>query len=245
MDPLSLKTRRIYAAISSVVFVIVLIVTILYASGYYVKGFAVVETGAIHVSIPVPDTVITLNGTEVGKSGLLTRALFLDNLAPGAYVLGARAEGYHPWAKNLIVAPKIVTGVSAFLVPLKFTFDKAVYPRFATSTPVEGGLALSVVNGAVTLHWTRSTSTTPAAFCLEPESCVRQIVITDTGATEAAFFDGGIIYQTPEGIYFAEPDIKEPRLTVPILVSPGAEFRINRNRLFIKSAITSYEVSGF
>jgi hypothetical protein len=245
MDPLSLKTRRWYSIISSVTFVFVLVFAILYATGYHLKGLSVVETGAIHVSVPVPDAVITLNGKEVGKSGLLTRALFLDNLAPGPYLIEATAEGYYPWAKNLVVAPKIVTEVPAFLAPLTFTFEKAAYPKFATSTPVEGGLALSVKDGVVTLRWTRSTSTAPAAFCIEPESCVKQMVITNAGATDAAFFDGGIIYQTPQGIYFAEADVKEPRLTVPLSTAPGATFRINRNRLYLKTATSSFEVSGF
>jgi hypothetical protein len=65
------------------------------------------------------------------------------------------------------------------------------------------------------------------------------------GATHAAFFDGGIIYQTPLGIYFAEADVKEPRLTVPLYAEPGVEFRIVRNRLYLKTATSSFEVSGF
>ena len=248
MDPLSLRTRRWYSIISSVAFIVVLVFAVLYASGYHLKGFSVVETGAIHVSVPVPDASVLLNGKEVGKSGLLTRAFFLDNLAPGDYVLEARLTGYYPWTKDLVVAPKIVTDVPALLIPITLTFDKAPFPDLATeatTTETEGGLALSVESGTAIVRWTRSVESVPAAFCLAPGSCVLGIIVATGGVIEAHFFDGGVVYDTPQGIFIAEADVKQPRLVVPLYPHPGATFRIDHRRLYIKDGSQSYEVSGF
>lgn len=250
MDPLSLRTRRWYAIISSVLFVFVLAPAVFYASGYHVQGLEVVETGAIHVSVAVPDAMVSLNGVEVGKSGLLTRAFFLDNLKPGAYTLEARAEGYRPWVKELIVAPKVVTDVPAFLVPTEFMLTKVSFPSVAldnaTSTikDTEGGLALSIEDGVAILRWTRAPESVPAAFCIEPGTCTLAIVIAQD-VLDARLFGGGVVYDTAEGVFISEADIKKPRIAAPILDTPGAIFRIDRNRLYLKTATSSYEVSGF
>lgn len=251
MDPLPLRTRRIYSFVSSIVFVVVLAFAILYASGYHIKGFSVVETGAIHVSVPVPDAVVSLNGIEVGRSGLLSRGFFIDNLDPGPYVVEARAKGYHPWAKRLTVVPKIVTEVPAFLIPTTLVFE--VVPAFttlqddATSTPSSGGgLVLTVEEGSVMLRWTRGLAALPPVFCTTPESCAPELTVAaGVAATAATFFHEGVVYQNPDGIFLAEIDVKEPRLVVPVYRAPGATFRIERNRLYIMTSTSTYEVGEF
>lgn len=251
MEPLSLATRRWYAIISSVMFVAVLGVAALYASGYNVnvKKLSVVETGGVHVAVPAIDAVVTLNGKEVGKSSLLTHSFFLDNLAPGTYAVTVVADGYYPWTKNLVVLPKLVTEANAFMVPTDLTLVSAIAPatKVATTTEVSGGLLLTVADGAVTLTWTRDLAEAPEAFCLAPHSCIAEVPVApaDIKATDARFFENGVVYRTAKGIYFAEADIKRPRVLVPLYQKPGATFRVDKKRLYISDGAVTYEVTGF
>lgn len=117
MEPLPLKTRRIYALVSFFVFASLLLIAAMYASGYRLEGFSLVKTGGIYVSIPISDATLSLNGEQVGKSGFLSKSFFIDDLAPGSYVVSVEAEDYYSWSKALIVEQQVVSDTSAFLVP--------------------------------------------------------------------------------------------------------------------------------
>ena len=93
MEPLTLNTRRLYAIISTSLFIGALLFAALYASGYRFERWSLAATGAVYVSVPVSDAVVTLNGEEVGKSGLLSKTFYLDTLEPGSYVLHASTDG--------------------------------------------------------------------------------------------------------------------------------------------------------
>ncbi len=126
MEPLSLPTRRVYAIISFVIFIVVLPLAGLYASGYRFQKFSLIETGAVYVSVPVANAVISLNGEEEKTSTFFTKSFFLDNLDPGSYVLQVEAPGYRPWTKKLVVASKVVTDSSAFLVAQPLSVKEVV-----------------------------------------------------------------------------------------------------------------------
>lgn len=117
MEPLSLKTRRLFAAFFFVLFIIILPVVVLYASGYRLQGLSLVSTGGIHISTPTSDVVIALNGEAIEHSNLFLRSFFIDNLEPGSYVIQATLDGYHPWSKTLVVESRLVTDVSMRAVP--------------------------------------------------------------------------------------------------------------------------------
>ena len=116
MDPLSLKTRRVYATLSFVAFIIILPIVALYASGYRLSGFALVPTGGIHVSVPVSGVSILLNGEEQERSSLLQKSFFFDTLEPGSYVVQAVSDAHYSWTKTVFVESRIVTDVSVLAV---------------------------------------------------------------------------------------------------------------------------------
>jgi hypothetical protein len=116
MAPLSLRRRRILFLLLALVFFLVAPVAALYATGYRFSGLTLVETGGLYISAPVGVT-ISINGKEKGTTGLLTRAFYVDDLAPGTYTVDASSDGAYPWHKTLIVEPKIVTDAAVFLVP--------------------------------------------------------------------------------------------------------------------------------
>ncbi len=116
MEPLPLNTRRFYATLFFVLFVLILPIVALYASGYRFEGVGIVSTGGIFVATPVSGFSIAINGEELERSSLFTKSFFFDNLAPDSYVVQAEAVGYYPWSKTLTVEPRLVTDVSVLAV---------------------------------------------------------------------------------------------------------------------------------
>lgn len=118
MEPLSMRTRRIYLYVSVVLFSLMLPAVILYADGWrYKRGYGFVRTGGIYLSVPYPDASISINGAVVGKSGFLNRSLFVNDLAPSAYVIHVEREGYRPWDRILVVEEQLVTDARVHLIP--------------------------------------------------------------------------------------------------------------------------------
>lgn len=121
MEPMSLKTRRILAVGSFLLFVIVLPVVALYASGYRLSsGFSLVPTGGVYISVPLSGVSISLNGEELERSSIFSKSFFFDNLEPGSYVIQTHLEGYAPWSKTLTVESRLVTDVFMLAVPQPF-----------------------------------------------------------------------------------------------------------------------------
>jgi hypothetical protein len=276
MEPLSLKTRRIFSIISFIVFIIVLFVAALYASGYRLdKTFSLFPTGGIYVSVPRGEVSLFLDGVEVGKSGILTKSFFIDDLDPGEYELYASSTSYHSWTKTVTVEPKVVTDVSAMLVPKELSTialvlatstsgmigtttralskeDYAALPnlfaRFATTTRYEdGGYELSTKDGVIHLVWVRSSESVPSGFCEQPSVCVTSFTLPgDHGlVAAAAFYDGGVVYQTRSGIYLIEADLRTPRMSYPLFEKAGSSFAIDRGRLLIQDGKKYYEITGW
>lgn len=117
MKPLSRRVRFLYLAVSIIAFLFTVPLAVLYASGYRFHGLSLLETGGIYVSVPISDATVFINGKEEGTSGLFTRSFYVDNLVQGSYSVQVSREGYYPWVKKITVEPRVVTDVSAFLVP--------------------------------------------------------------------------------------------------------------------------------
>lgn len=116
MEPLPLKTRRLYASLFFILFIIILPIAGLYASGYRLEGFALVPTGGIHLSTPASGFVISINGEEVERSSLFARSFFFDNLPPGPYVVSVASDEFYPWSKNVLVESRVVTDLASLAV---------------------------------------------------------------------------------------------------------------------------------
>lgn len=116
MEPLPLTTRRLYASLFFILFIIILPIAGLYASGYRLEGFALVPTGGIHLSTPVSGLVISINGEEMERSSLFSRSFFFDNLPPGPYVVAVASDEFYPWSKNVLVESRVVTDLASLAV---------------------------------------------------------------------------------------------------------------------------------
>ena len=59
------------------------------------------------------------------------------------------------------------------------------------------------------------------------------VALTEAVVNRAEFFEGGVVYQTPHGIYLSEIDVKQPTTVVPLYENPVAQFRVHRGELII------------
>lgn len=246
MEPLSLTTRRIISTTFFVLFVAVLVVASVYASGYRLRGFELERTGGINVSVPITDARVLLDGAEVGMTGFLTRSFFIDNLEVGNYEIEVQADGYHTWKKTFVVDRALVTDAGAFMVPMEFellpivaTTSESVATttrvvsqdgyqsllglfNTTTSTPEAIGepeaLESVVRDGNVYVKWNQLLTNAPSAFCIRPDACVLEISVEygEEEAVEAALYGGGVVYQTEDGVIF----LSEIDVKHPQLVVP-------------------------
>lgn len=134
MDPLSLFVRRTLATAFFILFVLVLLVATIYASGYRFDGSSLERTGGIHVSIPVAGATLFLDGEEVGSTSFLARSFFIDNLSPGSYLVEVQAEDTVSWEKTIIVDRALVTDTRAFLVSSSIELHEVVLSSSATTS---------------------------------------------------------------------------------------------------------------
>lgn len=229
MEPFPAYRRRIYFALSVILFLVLLPAVILYADGWRFKqGIGFVRTGGIYMSVPYADAVVTLNGETVGHSGFLQRDFYLGDLAPAAYSVRVEGPGYRSWSRILVVEPQLVTDARAVLLPEDITLSRLILSGTASSTqlvsratyngyltafatsstiasstlPVDeaDSIGLFLTEGDIIARWMRGNNP-PSVFCGSPSLCEREMSIKRIGgpATNARFFGGGVVYRTKEG----------------------------------------------
>jgi len=118
MEPMSLKRRRIYFWILSVLFIVIIPPIILYTSGYRLgPGFTLVETGGMYIYSPEPGSVIYIDGKKRRETTLFSRDWFLQDVTPGTYTVLIAKDEFWPWIKEVEVTERHVVEAIAFLIP--------------------------------------------------------------------------------------------------------------------------------
>lgn len=275
VEPFPAYRRRIYFGLSVALFLILLPAVILYADGWrFKKGFGLVRTGGIFISVPYDGATISLNGERVGQSGFLQHDFYIADLAPAAYALRVEGPAARAWSRILVVEPQLVTDARAVLLPDDITLLRLItggsasstklittaayndrLAAFATSTrtasttlPVDerDGIGLFIVEGDLVARWMRNERH-PSGFCGSPSLCESEMSIKRIGgpATAAHFFNGGVVYRTQEGgIYFTEIDIRPTAVAAQLYAAPHADLRLINDAIVIKSGDLLYEVQG-
>lgn len=270
MQPLSQKKRRWYLSGFILLFLICLPVTIFFANGFRFKaGYGFVRTGGIFISVPYADAVVSMNGKEIGTSGLLKRGFYIDDLSPDSYIILVEREGSRPWYRTLVVEQKIVSDARALLIPQEIEaislaygtstasstriVSRTEYNRYlaafllpaATTTAGASGESVVIEGGDAFVRLTDPYALPTSNFCGRPSFCVSEIPIEQGKqiSTNAAFFGGGVVYATEEGgVFLAEADIRPTAVSVPLYPRRDSEFRIIEGHLIIKDGATLYEI---
>ena len=273
MQPLSKNKRRVYLVGFVALFILCLPVVLLFANGFrFESGAGFVKTGGIFVSVPYADAVVSMNGEEVGTSGLLKRGFYIDDLTPGSYIIAVTREGYRSWYRTLVVEQTLVSDARALLIPeeieaIPLTYvagaasSTRVIPRAdyddylaafktpaATTTLGASGESIFLEEGDIFVRITDENALPTSNFCGRPSYCVSEIPIEQgkQTAVNAASFKGGIVYTTKEGgVFLAEADIRPTAVSVPLYPRRGSEFRIIDGKLIVKDEKDLYQIEGF
>ena len=112
------RTRSVLFWASTVLFAVIAVLSVAYASGYrYSQEFGVTLVGGLAVSTaPSTETEIRVNGKLMKRTTLFSRSIFLQNLTPGPYTVSVSKEGFLTWQKTVTVEPELVTAIQAILV---------------------------------------------------------------------------------------------------------------------------------
>ncbi|OGG73775.1 hypothetical protein A3A40_00915 [Candidatus Kaiserbacteria bacterium RIFCSPLOWO2_01_FULL_54_20] len=275
MKPLSPKKRRVYVWVFVALFFFSVPIALLYAGGYrYKPGFGLVETGGIFLSVPYSDATAYLNGKVVGRSSILNKNFYIDDLAPSAYVLHVVRASSTPWYKTVVVEPKIVTEARATLVPEDIEVMRLV--RGTTSSPTSRAVAtrlydayreafrtaatttadigsksdvdIVVRKGDIFAVWTQSGKKPSDNFCESPSRCVQEFSIEHGKQTaiSVGFFGSGVVYATKEGgVFFSEIDVRPTPVTAPLYPYHDVDMRVVDGTLIVKNGNTLYEIGRF
>jgi hypothetical protein len=271
MRPLSGRVRRAYF-ISFILLALALMpAVIFYADGWRFKsGFGFLRTGGIFVSAPYSDARISIDGKEVGSTSILSRGLYVDDLAPSSYEVTVAKEGYRTWTRVIIVEPQIVTDMLARLIPEEIEVDALLVTDAATSTPhiskatydaylsvfatkliasstvpvdESDSIALFIDHGTLIARW-MNKDLPPSVFCGRPSYCVREFAVEDRAdVTRAIFNRGEVIYRTSDGdIYLSEVDVRQHPQKVLLYAGKGADVSVIDGKVIIKHGKTLYQV---
>lgn len=122
MKPLSIKKRRFYLIAFALLFLIVIPLLILYATGYrFTDTLNLIRTGGIFVSVPESGSEAYIDNFLVKQSGIFQRNIFIQNLKPGLHDVKVVKNGFQSWSKQLQVFPQTVTEAHSFLLPEELT----------------------------------------------------------------------------------------------------------------------------
>ncbi len=117
---LSRRHRRTYFQILLLVFVIVVPLLFLYATGYRFDGLTdFTKTGGIYIGAELSSADMYINNELVQETGTFRRAFYVQDLLPGTYEVKVLMDGYHPWFKTIMVSEHRVTEAQAFNLPEK------------------------------------------------------------------------------------------------------------------------------
>jgi hypothetical protein len=208
MQPLSRKVRLIYLTVFAALFTALIPIVIMYAEGWrFSPTLGIYKTGGIYVAVPYTNVAVTLEGRDIGTTGLLQRNFYIDDLPPATYVVRASRAGDYPWERMVVVEPQLVTDARVFLVPMEpertmlvlsntaTSSGKAIsgdefeeyLAAFATSTHVAGtstpldlraGIGLFIRAGELFARWVEADRPLPSNFCLRPSRCVSEVALT-------------------------------------------------------------------
>ena len=208
MQPLSRTVRVTYLIIFSVLFTALIPIVILYAEGWrFSAGLGFYKTGGIYVTVPYTNVSVTLEGRDIGTTGLLQRNFYIDDLPPATYVIRASREGDYPWERMVVVEPQLVTDARVFLASMDPARTELVLSNTATSTgkaisgdvfedylaifatsthptgtstplDLRAGIGLTIKNGELFARWIEVDRPLPSNFCLRPSRCLSEIALT-------------------------------------------------------------------
>ena len=271
MEPLSPWIRSLYLIVFGVLFLVLIPVVIMYAEGWrFTPELGLYKTGGIYITVPYTNTTVSIEGRTIGRTGIVQRSFYVDDLPPATYVVRVTREGYYPSDRMVVVEPQLVTEADTLLVPLEFTVSRLAFSGTGTTTKViardlytnyerafatttenvpmnsDETVGLLIENGNLAAAWMSADKPFASNFCSRPSRCETHFYLEagDETVESADFFGGGVVYDTKEsGVSFIDVDIRPTSRVVPVYGKPNVDFRVIDGALIVKDGTSLYEVS--
>lgn len=122
LQPLPMRHRRRMFFMLLVLFIVVLPILFLYATGYrfnFLSEEAVfMSTGGMYIAAERTGVEIYIDNELVRETRTFRRAFYAQGLLPGVHRVHVQKPEHHTWVKELPVYPHLVTEAEAFTMPL-------------------------------------------------------------------------------------------------------------------------------
>lgn len=111
MASMTKRTRTALFFLMGAVFLLFAPALVLYSQGYRwdLAERRLSQVGAFYFSVTPTRADVFLSGKLIGKTAPVLGTILTKNFSAGSYRIHIRKEGYHPWEKQLTIAPKQVT----------------------------------------------------------------------------------------------------------------------------------------
>lgn len=185
VQPLPQKTRQRTFGFLLLIFVVVLPVLYLYASGYRLdlrKPTNFVSTGGISVTIKEENAEMFIDDTQVRAARAFRDSFYAQGVDVGTHRVHVQKEGFHTWVKELPVSERLVTEVIAFNLP--------IVPQVRVITPTTTATGTAIVSAPLTsasaTNPVLATTTKVAKAIKNDEYAVRLRDFSGTTSTSTA-----------------------------------------------------------
>lgn len=195
MKPLSQTRRRIVFALSLLLFLVAVPVSVFYAIGYRFdftgELTSIKSVGGMYVvTNDAADTEIFINDEPVEDMRVFQRAAYIQNLEAGIHQVHVQGEGVQTWVKRLPVYAHFVTEVASFNmpeVPQVRLITEYTDPQTAAGVVFMGATSTMLEHASTTNNLIYAASTTATStYIANPEfTYVSALVASSTDARKA------------------------------------------------------------
>lgn len=186
------RTRSILFWSSTLLFAVIAIVSVAYASGYrYSTEFGVTRVGGLAISTaPSTETEIRVNGKLMKRTTIFSRSIFMQNLTPGPYTVSVKKEGFRTWEKTVDVEPELVTAIQAILVEDPPVAENILSASYTDLQPWNSKYILLSEGKKVSYYSLETLSVTDASSAgasTTPPSLTKTLITTIASSSPAGY----------------------------------------------------------
>ena len=191
--------------LSSVSFVILAIIAILYSQGYVLdSGFHLSKKGGLYISAEDTGTEIFVNNKKKKMTGFLNNDIFIPSLDTGEYSVIIAKKGFWPWQKTLKVTEGYVTEARAFMVPQNTNASLLTKGMFSDiwSSPLQSIFLLKEKknNGYSLAFYIPDQQ----KFLTESATSTKKLLSVEENISNIIWGDGYVIFNSDKGLVKAE-----------------------------------------
>lgn len=239
---MTLKKRKALLAISTLIFLLLAVATILYSNGYSLNdNFTFSKNGGLYIAAPYENADIFIDNKKEKTTSIFSQGLFLSGLKPGNYSILVAKEGMWPWLKTLQVKEGQVAESRSFLIPENTNGDFILKGKFLNlwASPSKPLLMLQEQRGA-NFHLI-FFQPGKNSFLQDKATSTTSLLTFKSRVSNLTWGDNYLIFKTEKGLIKAVFDLSADTVTagaiLPDQIDENAEQRSDYERLTTRQDI--------